>query len=330
MMPKFIKIPYFKIVLCCIAAILVIGVGLFALSKWESNRGFFPDDETIGNEIKHNGVDYVLKDNIETFLVIGLDKFDGTASADSYNNDMQADFLMLFIFDNDAKQYTAIHINRDTMADVNILGVAGNKVDTEYKQIALAHTYGNGKEVSGYNTADSVSSLLMGVKVNHYASVTMDAVAAMNDLVGGVEVEVLDDFTGIDDSLVKGETVVLKGDQALKYVQTRQGLEDNTNSSRMNRQQQYVNGLYKAFNACVKADDEFVVEASLKMSDYMVSDRSVTQLQALAEKFGEYEFLGIESLEGESVRGEEFMEFYPDREAVKELIIKLFYEPKKG
>ena len=330
MMPKFIKIPYFKIVLCCIAAILVIGVGLFALSKWESNRDFFPDDETIGNEIKHNGVDYVLKDNIETFLVIGLDKFDGTASADSYNNDMQADFLMLFIFDNDAKQYTAIHINRDTMADVNILGVAGNKVDTEYKQIALAHTYGNGKEVSGYNTADSVSSLLMGMKVNHYASVTMDAVAAMNDLVGGVEVEVLDDFTGIDDSLVKGETVVLKGDQALKYVQTRQGLEDNTNSSRMNRQQQYVNGLYKAFNACVKADDEFVVEASLKMSDYMVSDRSVTQLQALAEKFGEYEFLGIESLEGESVRGEEFMEFYPDKEAVKELIIKLFYEPKKG
>ena len=330
MMPKFIKIPYFKIVLCCIAAILVIGVGLFALSKWESNRDFFPDDETIGNEIKHNGVDYVLKDNIETFLVIGLDKFDGTASADSYNNDMQADFLMLFIFDNDAKQYTAIHINRDTMADVNILGVAGNKVDTEYKQIALAHTYGNGKEVSGYNTADSVSSLLMGMKVNHYASVTMDAVAAMNDLVGGVEVEVLDDFTGIDDSLVKGETVVLKGDQALKYVQTRQGLEDNTNSSRMNRQQQYVNGLYKAFNTCVKADDEFVVEASLKMSDYMVSDRSVTQLQALAEKFGGYEFVGIEALKGESKVGEKFMEFYPDKEAVKELIIKLFYEPKKG
>ena len=65
------------------------------------------------------------------------------------------------------------------------------------------------------------------------------------------------------------------------------------------------------------------------MSDYMVSDRSVTQLQALADKFGEYEFLGIRNIEGESVLGEELIEFYPDEDFVKEMVIELFYEPKK-
>lgn len=322
------KIPYIKIALCCLVAVLLICVGFLFLKKWEGNMGLFPEHEISDEVIKHDGVEYVLKENVETFLVLGLDKFEGSSSADSYNNDKQADFLMLFVFDNDSKQYTAIHINRDTMVDVNVLGVAGNKVDTVYKQIALSHTYGNGKDLSCHNTANSVSSLLMGMKVNQYASVTLDTVAIVNDLVGGVRVEILDDFTGIDDSLVKGETVILKGTQALTYVQTRKGLDDSSNSTRMQRQQQYINALYEAFNVCAKADDEFIVDVSLKMSDYMISDRSVTQLQALAEKFSEYEFLGIESLAGESVLGEEYMEFYPDKEIIKDMIIKLFYMPK--
>ena len=50
------------------------------------------------------------KKNIETFLVLGLDKFEGQVQSSSYNNDQQADFLMLFVFDNDKKEYSAIVI----------------------------------------------------------------------------------------------------------------------------------------------------------------------------------------------------------------------------
>jgi LCP family protein required for cell wall assembly len=236
---------------------------------------------------------------------------------------------MLFVFDNETKQCTAIHINRDTMVDVHVLGVAGNKIDTLTRQIALAHTYGNGRDISCRNTANSVSSLLKGVKVNHYLSVMMDAVPIFNDLVGGVEVVVLHDFTGIDDTLVKGETVTLMGEQALRYVRTRNGLEDSTNSTRMERQQQYINALYQATQKCIADNDEFIVDASLTMSDYTVSDRSVTQLQALAEKFNQYEFLGIQGIAGESKMGEEYIEFYPDENALMELVVRLFYETVK-
>ena len=122
----------------------------------------------------------MLKSDVETFLVMGLDKASGTASSDSYNNDKQADFLMLLVFDNATKKCSAIHINRDTMAEVDILGVAGEKIDTVKKQIALAHTYGNGKNVSCQNTADAVSRLLHDVKVNHYISLALDSVAIFN------------------------------------------------------------------------------------------------------------------------------------------------------
>jgi LCP family protein required for cell wall assembly len=323
------KSSYIKIAAIAVILIFLITVGLVLLHKWEDNRGKFPEHELEDTTIEYNGKTYAPKENVETFLVLGLDKFDGEGIVDSYNNDKQADFLMLFVFDNDMKQCTAIHINRDTMVDVNVLGVAGNKIDTLTRQIALAHTYGNGRDISCRNTANSVSSLLKGVKVNHYLSVMMDAVPIFNDLVGGVEVVVLHDFTGIDDTLVKGETVTLMGEQALRYVRTRNGLEDSTNSTRMERQQQYINALYQATQKCIANNDEFIVDASLTMLDYTVSDRSVTQLQALAEKFNQYEFLGIQGIAGESQMGEEYIEFYPDENALMELVLRLFYETVK-
>jgi LCP family protein required for cell wall assembly len=318
-----------------IAIVAVVSVGLVVgafvgLKYWEDSQGQFEEQIDFGEEfVTYDGEDYVLKSNIETFLLIGLDTTSTDESLESYNNNKRADFLMLFIFDNDAKKYTAIHINRDAMTDMNVLGVAGNKVGTVNKQIALAHTYGNGKDASCQNTANAVSELFMGIKVNHYASITMDSVPVANDLVGGVELEVLDDFTGIDDSLVKGQTVLLKGEQALTYVRSRKELEDSSNSTRMERQQQYIKALYAAFNKCADADEDFIVDASLKMSEYIISDRSVTQMQALAEKFSDYTFAGVETLAGENVVGEEYMEFYPDKEAIEKMIIKLFYVPKE-
>lgn len=325
---EFAKIPFIKIGIIALVVVFLIALGFVGLKMWEKNFGLFPEHEIGDPVIEHDGKKYVLKDNVETFLVLGLDKFEGSSSEDSYNNDKQADFLMLFVFDNDAKQYTAIHINRDTMVDINVLGVAGNKVSTVHKQIALAHTYGNGRDLSCHNTADSVSSLLLGMKVNHYISVTMDAVATVNDEVGGVEVEILDDFTAIDSAMIKGETVRLMGSQALLYVRERAALEDSTNSTRMERQQQYMKALYKSFKNTAENDGEFIANVAVKISDYMVSDRSVTQLQTLLRKINEYEFKGIESIEGNSVAGKEFMEFYPDENALKHLVIHLFYKPK--
>ena len=185
---NFAKPSHAKIGVIAVIVIFLVIVGLILLHHWEANRSKFPDHEFGNATIQYNGKTYTPKENVETFLILGLDKFNSEGSADSYNNNKQADLLMLFVFDNNAQTCTAIQINRDTMVDVNVLGVAGNKVYTLTQQIALAHTYGNGRDVSCRNTADSVSVLLKGVKINHYLSVMMDAVPIFNDLVGGVEV----------------------------------------------------------------------------------------------------------------------------------------------
>ena len=322
------KIPYLHIGIVIVAVAFLIVGGLLLLKKWEENTGRFPEHEIGDPVIRYEGVEYVLKENVDTVLVLGLDTFEGYVDTDAYNNDKQADFIMVIVFDNDAKTYSAIQINRDTMVDINVLGVAGNKVDTVHKQIALAHTYGNGKDLSCHNTADAVSDLLMGIKINHYVSLTMSAVGTMNDLVGGVEIEVLDDFTDIDPALIKGETVLLQGEQALTYVRARKELDDSSNNARMERQRQYLKALFAAFDKCAENDESFAVDATLKMGDYMISDRSATQLQALAKKLSEYEFMGVKHMSGETVRGEKFMEFYPEEKSIEKMIIELFYVAK--
>ena len=314
-----------------LAVICLLTAALLLLDLWEKRQGTDSLPEKEVDTLKYNGNEYVFNENVDTFLVMGLDKFEGDIKSDAYTNDRQADFLMLFVFDNASKKCTALHINRDTMADVNKLDVTGFKVvGTINQQIALAHIYGDGDKTSCRNTADAVSKLLKNVKIDHYISVTMDTVPVFNDLVGGVEVTVTEDFSGLDDTLVKGEKVTLMGEHALNYVRTRKGLEDSSNSTRMERQKQYLEALYNKTMQCIESDDEFVVNASLAISDYIVSDRSVTQLQEIMEKASSYEFVGIMSLEGESRMGEKFIEFYPDEELLMKTVVDLFFTEKEN
>lgn len=321
-----------KIIKCSIivlSLIFLISAALLLLEMWEDSQSQYPITRTEDSTIVYNGQEYQPKFGVETFLVLGLDKYEGESLEASYNNNEQADLLMLLVFDNQAKTCAAIQVNRDTMAPVQVLGVDGSRIDTLTKQIALAHTYGDGDDVSCRNTADAVSELLSGVRVNHYLSLKMDAVPILNDAVGGVEVTVLEDLTNKDPSLVQGATVTLKGEQAIHYVRTRAGLDDSTNLTRMERQKQYMEALRERFSACMNQDDQFIVETTLDITDYMVSNQSVTQLQEMARKFNEYEFTGIIRFEGESVKGERFMEFYPDEDFVSKLVVDLFYTPKE-
>lgn len=312
-----------------LAVVFLFSAALLLVNIWETRQGVFTAGENItaGSEISLNGDDYCLKENIETVLVLGLDKFE-TENPESYNNDKQADFLMLLVADHNSKTVTALHINRDTIANMNILGVAGDTVGTVRKQIALAHTYGNGKEMSCRNTADAVSGMLMGIQIDHYVSVTMDAVPVYNDFIGGVEVTVLDDFSGIDDTLVKDETVTLLGEHALNYVRTRYGLDDSSNSARMVRQRQYLEALYEKTLVCMENDASFVINVGMKLAEYIVSDYTGNGLQDFAKRVSAYRFTEICELEGRNIRGEKHMEFYPSEKSVKETVVKIFFELK--
>lgn len=275
--------------------------------------------------ISFGGKDYVLNDNITSFLVIGLDTME---SSDDYNDHQQADFLMLFVFDKTSKKFTAMHINRDTMTDVNSLAIDGSKIKTETKQIALAHTEGDGGKMSCQNTVDAVSVLLMGTKINYYAAVTMDTVAIVNDSVGGVTVKIKENMTAVDPAFKEGESVTLSGSQALNFVRARGGLQDSSNAKRMERQKEYLNELFTAVMRKHKADSTYFLSISPQLSNSVVTNCSGNKLSSFVNDFSDYSFSGFTDIEGKLTTGEKFMEFYPDKDKLGKTVIDLFYKEK--
>ena len=321
-----------------LAVVLVLLAGMLLLQRWENTQdapvssqgpssaveaGAPVDDREI---TYYNGTAYARREDLETVLLLGVDKFEGE-TPEGYINNQQADFLLLLVMDKQNETCTPIQLNRDTMTQIQILGVTGEPAGTFTGQLALAHTYGSGEEDSCENTVLAVSNLLYGMEIDHYVSLTMDGVALLNDLVGGVTVEVLDDFSGIDDSLVQGETVTLQGQQALTYVRSRGGMEDSSNLHRMERQRQYLAALQQQLKAAVQQEDGFTLDALLQLNEYMVSDCTVNQLSDLGDSLAAYQVNDILTTPGDAQEGEEFMEFTVDEAALQQLVMDVFYEP---
>ncbi len=283
--------------------------------------------ETVLEEgvVEFRGERYRLKEDLTTILVLGLDKFERKEDPIAYTNQLQSDFMALLILDEKDKQFDVLHLNRDTMTEIRRLGIGGGDAGKYTAQLALAHTYGSGGSDSCLNAVKAVSDFLDDVRIDHYVSLTMDAVSTLNDLAGGVTVPILDDMTSIDPAFVQGEEVTLRGEQALLYVRSRMGLDDSSNLRRMERQQQYMEALYAQLQEQNSYDDNFLAKSLLEVSDEFLSDCSIDRLIQLAGVLESCTLDSIYSLKGESEKGEEYMEFYVDEDMKMETIIKLFY-----
>ncbi len=313
-----------------IGIVLVAFVALFIFSIFKVFSSMHKVDENTAvgelKTIERNGVKYFPKQNVTTFLIIGTDREGPVKPSEYYTNDVCADVVMLVIFDNIKQTYKIININRDTMLSIPVIGVNGKVAGTNYGQLALAHTYGKGVEDSCVNTKNTVSEFLYGVHINYYASFSMDAISLLNDAVGGVKVNVTDDFSAVDSSIPMGE-VVLNGEQAYSYIRSRRGVGSQLNVSRMERHQEYMRGFIEAFNNKFDNNDpEFAVLYS-DLSPYMVTDCSSTVMSTLASRYCDYTYEGVYSPEGENKRGE-YMEFYVNPEALDKFIIELLYDQK--
>ena len=80
--------------------------------------------------------------------------------------------------------------------------------------------------------------------------------------------------------------------------------------------------------AAKEADEGFVLKLVDAVDEYVAYDSSDQRMQQFAEKLGEYEFLGIREIAGEATKAEDFIEFYPDEDALLKMVIELFYVPE--
>lgn len=313
------------------AVILLIAVALYSGLQIMESTVFAPSQSQpaapSSKTIHRNGIAYFPRQDITVLMVLGIDKFGPVQASSFHQNDGAVDMVMLVIFDETAETYNVLSLNRDTMLQMPALGLGGKPAGTFYGQLALSHTYGTGLKDSCENTRTAVSDFLYGVRIDHYVSMHMDAIAIANDALGGICVNVTEDFSAVDPSIPMG-SVTLRGQQAVHYVQTRREVGDQLNLSRLQRQREYMQSFLSTLQQRLDGDDSFVLETYDKLSPYIVTDCSSTVLNSMLSHYKNYTPGKFVTPQGENVLGRTYYEFYPDEEALDALILELFYAPK--
>ena len=324
---KYIKRFAFLCVILLLA-LTVLYSGLRILESTVLHPGGSVQNGSARKTITRGDTAYFPRQDITTVLVMGIDRYGPEEDSGSYRNEGAADMNMLLIFDEASRVCNVLHLNRDTMLEMPVLGIGGRQAGTSFGQLALAHTYGSGLHDSCENTRQAVSDLLYGLEIDYYMAMNMDAIAILNDAVGGVTVEVTEDFSQVDPDIGLGR-VTLVGDQAITFVRTRKDVGDQLNLSRIRRQQAYIDGFADAFRSRREADPEFILSAYEQVAPYLVTDCSVNAVSGMIERYGDYRIGEVVTPGGENVLGGEYYEFYVDVEQLDELILRLLYAPKE-
>ena len=317
------------IAVACIA--LLVGVGGFFISRWENTR--YATDGGTGavqsgsvfsqDTLTIDGKTYTKKKNIRTYLIMGCDN-DNEPVTHAHGG--QADMQVLVIVDDANKTWRLMPIDRDTIIFMNTLDENGNEAGVTYTQLAKAHAFGTW-ESGAKNTVNTVSRMLGEQKINGYLSANMDSIEIVNDAVGGVPVIITTDFTDVDSSLVLGEEVVLKGDQAETFVRTRQTVDDGLNESRMRRQETYFNGLLKQVSGLSESE---ILDVYDKIAANCVTNIGSGDFVELAEMTKEYTRLDNIQIDGEHTIENNLMEFHMDEDSVNRVILELFFESQEA
>ena len=310
-----------------IVVILAISAVAFAMkknSKEEKDTSSELQQESE-NYISYNGQRYQHNDHLRTYLYMGIDKDGPVTEAEDSVSGGQSDAMFLIVVDSEKKTISVLSINRNTMTDVDVYDKDGNFVDTRELQICLQHGFGDGMRTSCQRSVDAVSNLLYGEPVSGYIAMNMDAMPMMNDSVGGVTVEVLDDLNSPSRnvSLHKGETVTLNGDEAYVYLRSRDINEFDSATERLNRQMQYIQAFVKQAKS---KDATTLVSAYDAITDYIVTNVDVPNL---VNKLTTYEFddSRMYTIPGETQMGEQYEEYHVDEDALYQLMIDTFYKP---
>ncbi|MBQ3069649.1 MAG: LCP family protein [Clostridia bacterium] len=291
----------------------------------ESNTAEQSDD---GRTVTYKGERYRFNEDRTNILCLGMDKRDLGLDYDTVGTAGQADTIVLLSIDTSTGQINALSISRDAIVDIDLHAEDGSFVGVEPKQICLAYAYGDGYHESCKNMSKAVSRLLYGIPVNTYFTINLSAIPTLNDAVGGVEVTLLKDFKTSDGYYhSKGETVVLNGRDAERYVRERDTEQLDSNNARMERQKQYIGNFFNKALSATAENLQVPLDLFNTVSADSVTNLSPSKITFLATTLVQHRRgMTFHSAPGTVVEGADGKaEFHVDDEALYELILQLFF-----
>lgn len=331
---------------------LILGVGLLAVALFllvlltvhmyrlkqetvkmadERADGLGESPGTDGGMINLDGKLYRRNTSIRAILCIGVDTQGELESYRASGVAGQADGLFLLAQDMARDTVRILMIPRDTMTEITLFDLMGNELGKDTQHLTLAFAYGDGKEGSCELLQEAVSNLLYGLKIDGYLAANISSIALLNDEIGGVTVTIRDKgLEQRDPELIEGRTVCLDGKQAEIFVRYRDITKAQTAIGRMDRQKQYMEAYINQVKERAGKDNTLITRLVKDIEEHMVTDMAKDQYMDMGlaimnsrQQVSQVDFLTIP---GEAVETERFDEYHPDQEALKRMVVELFYK----
>lgn len=314
--------------------IVIVGGGIaFSAFRAKGEKNLKGKTEDEGSEycVSYNGKEYKYKEDVINILCLGIDKGIEMEEARENGSYGLADAILLVSIDTKNHTLKIIAIPRDTMTDVRMADETGQVVEKQKMQLTYQYSYGKSTEQSGELMGNAVSELLYMVPVQRYCAINFQAFPIINDAIGGVDVEVLENMTWWRKEFVQGQMLHLDGDLAFDYVHQRNQTKFGSNLKRVERQKQYIAAFLEKSKEVVKKDVTLPIMVFKQIQKHMSTNLTVEDITYLVPQLLNMEIRldEIQMIPGEIVMGSKYEEYYPDEEGIKELVINNFYEEVK-
>lgn len=219
-------------------------------------------------------------------------------------------------------------IPRETITQIKVIDPEGNFDRNENVQLNYQYVYGKDAAASCELMVDTVSNLLYQVPIQRYCSVNLNAVSILNDAIGGVDVQILEDVEGDSGTYYAGEVVHLMGDMALDYVRERDSQVYGSSLGRLDRQKQYITNYFATAKEVVRNDLSLPLNIYNGLQDNMCTNITVEDIAYLVPELLEVNLSAenMTTVPGEATWPGEVMEYIPNQEQLKEIVISYFYE----
>ena len=217
--------------------------------------------------IRYEGDIYKYKEDILTFLVMGIDKWGKVTKGKNGIDGGQADALFLLIMDPELNKMRVLAINRNTMADVDIYDEAGNYLGVGTAQICLQHGYGDGLQQSCERQVRAVRKLLYNLPIHGYIAINKDVTGLLANAVDGVTVPRM--THGEDGEIIYGDDQTLYGKDAIYYVSKR-GEEYEAARFRLQKEKVFFKALFGKIRTRLKENPTVVVNLYNSIAPYIL------------------------------------------------------------
>jgi len=289
--------------------------------------------QLFGNkEVVYNGVTYKRNTAVKAWLILGVDNV-GSLQIDRDISEIGLSDVIFLVAEDTAKnKIHVIQVPRDTMTEITVTDDNSDPIGSKIDHITRAWMYGDNHDKSGRYAMEAVSRVFGGLPINGYMAGSIDIIDELNEYVGGVEVTIEDDgLEQFDPSFVKGNTVLLEGELAEKFVRSRDKSVDFTAMTRMDRQRQYAIAYENKVIKLQKQDSDTVPGLFKIIEGNIVTNMEKgTYLKIAMDAVLKDEPLSkddFSSFEGKNVvnHEENLDEFWPDYTQVDQLTLDTFF-----